>query len=387
MVPDRVVAEVRDGRRRPFYWIDNVLNTEYAPRVHASGLAVYGVLAMHAGETGSCVLSLDTIAREAGLRDRDTVAAALEKLIAEHLIMIERGRGRRSVYRLLDVYQTRTETLRPARPSARVVAGELTTDGEPDLPKKPAAPAQKTGRLESDLPKKPAAPAQKTGRFEPNLPKKPAPTIDIIDNRYSRRIEIDDDTRTRELSSSSSPSTPAAPAELETWDGLTALYGLDAVQHARRVAANPAKKNDFAYIRGVLKRLARRGRVPTGSGVFGDQRPESGDRRPESGLAESGEQVDVDGVDGVDTEGAAVDPVWGAAVEGLRQAVTRGTFDAYVRDARLVGVDGDALVIEVRTAGARDWMKARLAGRVREAWAAAGGSPVSRVQFVMEGER
>jgi len=92
-------------------------------------------------------------------------------------------------------------------------------------------------------------------------------------------------------------------------------------------------------------------------------------------------------VDGVDTEAAAVDPVWGAAVEGLRQTVTRGTFDAYVRDARLVGMNGDALVVEVRTAGARDWMKARLAGRVREAWVTAGGAPVSLVQFVTEGER
>ena len=77
MAADDVVADVRDGRYRPFYWIDNALNTEYAPRIHASGLAVYGVLAMHARASGLCTLSLDTIARQAGLRDRDTAAAAL----------------------------------------------------------------------------------------------------------------------------------------------------------------------------------------------------------------------------------------------------------------------------------------------------------------------
>ena len=382
MAADDVVADVRDGRYRPFYWIDNALNTEYAPRIHASGLAVYGVLAMHARASGLCTLSLDTIARQAGLRDRDTAAAALEKLAAERLITIERGRGRRSVYRLLDIYQAGTETLRPRRPSARAGDGS-TTDEEPNLPKKPATPAQKTRN------------------FEPNLPKKPAPTIDTIDNRQSRRIEIDDDdVRAREAASSSSSSSSAplpassslasssapAPASSsstpETWDDLTALYGLDAVQHARRVAANPAKKNDFAYIRGVLKRLARRGPAPTGSGVFGERGAESKE------IADCRLQIaDVDAVDAADIDATPVDPVWGEAVEGLRQAVTRGTFDAYVRDARLVGLDGDALVVEVRTAGARDWMKARLAGRVREAWTAAGGAAVNRVQFVTEGER
>ena len=378
MAPDDIVAEVRDGRYRPFYWIDRVINTEYAPRIHASGLAVYGVLAMHAGVAGECWVSLETITREAGLSDRNATAAALGRLANEHLIVIERQSGRQNTYRLLDVYQGGDAT-RPRRPSEQ-------------------KPAGKSSRSADDPRGNPAAPAGKSSRLGPNLLENPARTREYIDNRSSSRVEIDDDdARAREsssssassaLSSASSSSPSAAASTPETWDDLTTLYGLEAVQHARRVAANPAKKNDFAYIRGVLKRLARRGRAPTGSGVFGDQRLETGEQRPETGeqRPEGGDQRPAD-VDGVDTEAAAVDPVWGAAVEGLRQTVTRGTFDAYVRDARLVGMNGDALVVEVRTAGARDWMKARLAGRVREAWVTAGGAPVSLVQFVTEGER
>ena len=107
-------AELRDGRDRGWFHIDNVLLDDHGAAIGAIGVAVYATLARHADRAGVCFPSY---ARIAALLDlsRPTVIAAMRKLKEAGLIEIEAvrepGRRPRNVYTLVDlVHRLRTQT-------------------------------------------------------------------------------------------------------------------------------------------------------------------------------------------------------------------------------------------------------------------------------------
>jgi len=99
-------TELRDGRDRGWFHIDNVLLDDHGATIGAIGVAVYATLARHADRAGVCFPSY---ARVAALLDlsRPTVIAAMRKLKEAGLITIETvkapGRRPRNVYTLVDL--------------------------------------------------------------------------------------------------------------------------------------------------------------------------------------------------------------------------------------------------------------------------------------------
>jgi len=107
-------AELRDGRDRGWFHIDNVLLDDHGDTIGAIGVAVYAVLARHADRAGVCFPSY---ARVAALLDlsRPTVIAAMRKLREAGLIEIQTvkppGRRPHNVYTLVDlVHRSRPRT-------------------------------------------------------------------------------------------------------------------------------------------------------------------------------------------------------------------------------------------------------------------------------------
>ncbi len=107
-------AELRDGRDRGWFHIDNVLLDDHGATIGAIGVAVYAVLARHADRAGVCFPSYARVAALLGL-SRPTVIAAMRKLGEAGLIEIQTvkppGRRPHNVYTLVDlVHRSRIHT-------------------------------------------------------------------------------------------------------------------------------------------------------------------------------------------------------------------------------------------------------------------------------------
>lgn len=74
---------------------------------------------------------------------------------------------------------------------------------------------------------------------------------------------------------------------------------------------------------------------------------------------------------------------WQAALEELSLQMTRATFDAWLRDARLVGVEKDVYVVAVARPEAREWLENRLQETVERTVRALTEGQVRRVRFVL----
>jgi chromosomal replication initiator protein len=68
----------------------------------------------------------------------------------------------------------------------------------------------------------------------------------------------------------------------------------------------------------------------------------------------------------------------------LQLELTRATFDTWLRPTRAVRRDDGALVVQVASVYAREWLESRLQGMVERAVERVAGEPLT-VQFVVEG--
>jgi hypothetical protein len=142
--PDETAPARGSGPHGGWGWFDYALTDCYGPRIGAAGIAVYIVLARHAGALDqSCHPSYATIAEKAGL-DRRTVIAVVAALEREGLIRkAPRSRrgpaGRESA--------SNRYTLLPLPPPSAPPAAE----GVPPAPPAPPAPAGEAPTRGSDL--------------------------------------------------------------------------------------------------------------------------------------------------------------------------------------------------------------------------------------------
>lgn len=76
---------------------------------------------------------------------------------------------------------------------------------------------------------------------------------------------------------------------------------------------------------------------------------------------------------------------WRAVLEELSLQMTRATFDAWLRDARLAAVEGDAYVVAVSRPEAGAWLQNRLQDTIERTVRAVTGGQVRTVRFVVNG--
>ena len=355
---------VTDGRLPDWYWVDNRVNTNYAPLVKASGIAVYTALVLLSRGYPEFHASSTTIASMAGLDSREAVMAALQRLEDNGLIAVFRKDGRASSYRILNVGVPDSTIPRAFRPSDRPRPVGKTDRLGPDLSEKPAGePVGKTSRLGPDLSEKPAGLSTTCRKNQQDLSEKP--TLHRIDTHHhhsdTSTIHNDDDAR---------PGTRRA--RFATWDELREHYGEDGVAMAQRLASNQAKRDDLGYIAGVCARRAAQG----------SPRPAAGVRlAPE--VAAAAFQARPAAAPAV----LRGDPAWGRVVKGLDMScggdsrLSSSSFAEIVDDVLTVTVSGLAPEI---VAGRVAWLQSRLAGRIAEEWGHVTGARPAAV--VVKGE-
>ena len=134
--------EISDDRRRPFYWLDDIINDIHAPSIRASGIAVYTALVKHS-RNGLCQVGIETIAAQSGLSNRESVILAIERLETARLVEVTVRPGHPNSYRILDPYQTDEPTTRPRRPNTPHPA-EKPRGSTTDPAEKPRPPRGKT---------------------------------------------------------------------------------------------------------------------------------------------------------------------------------------------------------------------------------------------------
>ena len=241
---------ISDGRLPDWYWVDNSVNTNYAPLVKASGIAVYTALVLLSHGNPEFHASSTTIAALAGLDSREAVISALQRLEDNRLIAVFRKDGRASSYRILNVGVPDPTIPRAFRPSDRPQPVGKTSRLAPDLSEKPAGqPVGKTDRLAPDLSEKPAGLSTTCRKNQQDLSEKP--TLHRIDTHHhsnTSTIHNDDDAH---------PGTRRT--QFATWDELRKFYGDAEVLEAQRVASNRTRKDDLHYIAGVCRRRALQG--------------------------------------------------------------------------------------------------------------------------------
>jgi hypothetical protein len=100
-------SEIRDIRKRNFYWIDNAVMDHYAPQIGLAALAIYNALARRANQHAQAWPGNADLRRLTGL-SRYGVRKAIKKLETHELISVtqrprQNGRWQTNVYTLLPV--------------------------------------------------------------------------------------------------------------------------------------------------------------------------------------------------------------------------------------------------------------------------------------------
>lgn len=138
------MAEIRDIRNQPFYWLETNFLDQYGALIKASGIAVYNALARRANQSGTAYPGIRDIMALTGLSKR-TVQRTLKRLVDVNLIRIERrrtsdGDADTNLYVLLPIGEpaAQRETLAemPAEPAPVLVPSpgdQVTQDHEPPL--------------------------------------------------------------------------------------------------------------------------------------------------------------------------------------------------------------------------------------------------------------
>ena len=162
--------EISDDRRRPFYWLDDIINDIHAPSIRASGIAVYTALVKHS-RNGLCQVGIETIAAQSGLSNRESVILAIERLETARLVEVTVRPGHPNSYRILDPYQTDEPTTRPRRPNTPHPA-EKPRGSTTDPAEKPRPPRGKTATYPAEKPRPPrgkTATTPRKNRDEPEI--------------------------------------------------------------------------------------------------------------------------------------------------------------------------------------------------------------------------
>ena len=94
---------LQDARSPGWFWMEDAVIDVYAPRIGASGIAVYAYLARRADRQGVCFPSYDTIARDLGLSRRTAIAYV--KLLQEHGLIMMLPRIAAGVKRSANAYR------------------------------------------------------------------------------------------------------------------------------------------------------------------------------------------------------------------------------------------------------------------------------------------
>lgn len=137
---DGDAVEVTDGRKHPFFVVDNDLIAIYGPKIGAYGIAVYNVLAYYANKKDQAWPSYQTIADHLGI-SRPKVVTTINALIECGLISKEHrysssGDKTSNSYTLSDIHETGSKQdlprskrhLPPSQPN-------LPQGDKPDLPR------------------------------------------------------------------------------------------------------------------------------------------------------------------------------------------------------------------------------------------------------------
>jgi len=79
-----------------------------------------------------------------------------------------------------------------------------------------------------------------------------------------------------------------------------------------------------------------------------------------------------------------VDRIWSAALDDLQRQMTQATFDAWLRDSKLVRYEDDTtiFVVSVKSDYARDWLENRLLPTIERTLVRLTGQPAATVEFV-----
>ena len=77
--------------------------------------------------------------------------------------------------------------------------------------------------------------------------------------------------------------------------------------------------------------------------------------------------------------------IWSSALGELQLQMTQATFDAWLRDTRLVKYEDDTFVVGVENDYARDWLEHRLLDTIERTLARLVGQP-TEVRFVSNGD-
>ena len=402
---------VTDGRKPNWYWIDDSINRYYAGQIKAAGIAVYTALVMASKGRHEFSADISTLAACAGLENRETATMAIQRLADAGLISIARVHGRANIYRILDV-GARDSAADPQRRHAKTSpqpvgnsvnhAPHLTENptGMTEFPTTP--PDGKSDRHDGISDNQTPQPDGISDRFTPNLTENPTGMTDFPSLRRDPRRRIhtpttesknDDDTRARN----------ALQPQPQTWDDLTALYGTETVIAAQRAAANQSKRNDLAYIRGVLRRRALQGAPPKRHDIFAPRPagPGAADTGSDQLLPESSDAADLDPGQlppsdlwslvsdlrspvsdlrsPVSDLQSPVSGPWEDAVTALSIGMTNGT--AAMLASVAASVQDDTLVVTAPTDYVRGWLQNRLGDRILAAWRSAGGEDANQIIF------
>ena len=358
---------ISDGRKPAWYWIDDSINLHYALDIKATGIAVYTALVMTAKGRHEFTADLGTLTACAGLENRETTIIAIQRLADAGLISIFRARGRANVYRILHVGAPNPAVVGPRRPKDPLQPVGNSDRLDPNPSEKPTG--QPVGISDYSTPNPseiPNTPVGNSERFAPNQSEIPTLRRDSRRRIYTHQTEShDDDARASSL----------AP-QLQTWEDLIAFYGGATVIAAQHAASNQSKRNDLAYIRGVLRRRARQGQPPTRPDIFAP--------RPPSPDAADADPLSPDSSDPPD-QSAPLSPVetaWATTVANLSLGMSNGSA-AMLADV-YANIRADTLVIHAPTDYARGWLQNRIGDRILAAWHTAGGAQVSKLVFITE---
>jgi hypothetical protein len=98
------MAEIKDGRKKGWFWLENTLVDR--GELNPYERLLYMVLARHANDDGECFPSRKRLKKVTGIRDEKTIIKYIKSLESKNLISIEKRKGLSNIYHLKNVLPT-----------------------------------------------------------------------------------------------------------------------------------------------------------------------------------------------------------------------------------------------------------------------------------------
>lgn len=134
----------------------------------------------------------------------------------------------------------------------------------------------------------------------------------------------------------------------------------------RKVYGTP--KNHYLVIWPELLRVLKETLEKSDSEETDSSETRSSESKESEGSMEGQESVSSLSIEEITSKNDLSDSkeiYWQMALDLLKQEVSRGSFDTYLKDTQAVRYDGNALTIGVRNAYARDWLESRVQSTVQ----------------------